>query len=213
MHGIGTPATITRSHVGVGNVSSWAYFIVAVIRRDASRSWQAELIWSGGCQVGVGDLACWRSYGFGRCGRPGGWRSGRCTRRAVRQLARRQQPDRQLGVTTIDLHAITRRPGDLARRRDHAPHAAPVQLARQAVAGRPASQVARTGRGSPAHNPTASLWSAARGNRCANNITPRPPWGEPASLLQRGPDGPTPHIVERSSARAHVDHPAFSLSR
>ena len=46
------------------------------------------------------------------------------------QLAGQQQPDQQLGVTPVGLHAIPRGPGDLARRRDDALHAALRELAR-----------------------------------------------------------------------------------
>ena len=53
------------------------------------------------------------------------------------QLAGQQQPDQQLGVAAIGLDAVARSARDLARRRDHALHAAPLELARQPVAGRP----------------------------------------------------------------------------
>jgi hypothetical protein len=52
------------------------------------------------------------------------------------QLARQQQPHQVLGVAAVGLDALPRRTRDLARRRDHALHAAPPKLARQAVAGR-----------------------------------------------------------------------------
>jgi len=53
------------------------------------------------------------------------------------QLAGQQQPDEVLGVAAVGLHAVPRRARDLARRRDHAVHAAPGELARQSVPGRP----------------------------------------------------------------------------
>jgi len=53
------------------------------------------------------------------------------------QLARQQQPDEQLGVTAIGLHAIARRTRDLARRCDHTRDIAPGELTREAVPRRP----------------------------------------------------------------------------
>jgi hypothetical protein len=52
------------------------------------------------------------------------------------QLSGQQQPHQMLGVSTIGLHAIPRRPRDLARRRDHALHATLGELTRQPVPGR-----------------------------------------------------------------------------
>jgi hypothetical protein len=52
------------------------------------------------------------------------------------QLARQQQPHEMLGVAPIGLHAIPACARDLARRRDHALHAALGELARQAVTRR-----------------------------------------------------------------------------
>src|ERR1019366_3418090 len=49
------------------------------------------------------------------------------------QLARQQQPHQMLGVPPIGLHAIPACARDLARRRDHALHAALGELARQTV--------------------------------------------------------------------------------
>ena len=53
------------------------------------------------------------------------------------QLAREQQADQQLGVAAVGLDALPGGARDLARRRDHARHAAAFELARQPVAGRP----------------------------------------------------------------------------
>ena len=52
------------------------------------------------------------------------------------KLARQQQPHQMLGVATICLDTIPAGARDLARRRDHALHAALGELARQAVARR-----------------------------------------------------------------------------
>jgi len=52
------------------------------------------------------------------------------------QLACKQQPDQQLGVTTVGLDPVPRRPRDLARRRDHTLHATLRELTRQPVTGR-----------------------------------------------------------------------------
>ena len=49
------------------------------------------------------------------------------------KLPGQQQPDEMLGVTTIGLDPLPRRPGDLARRRDHALHAPLDQLPREPV--------------------------------------------------------------------------------
>ena len=52
------------------------------------------------------------------------------------KLPRQQQPGEQLGVTTIGLHAVPRRPGDLARRRHDTLNATPSELSREPVPGR-----------------------------------------------------------------------------
>ena len=52
------------------------------------------------------------------------------------QLAREQQPDEMLGVTTIGLHPVPGRARDLRRRRDHALHPPLRELAREHVPGR-----------------------------------------------------------------------------
>jgi capsid protein len=52
------------------------------------------------------------------------------------QLAGEQQPHQVLGVAAVGLDALARRARDLAGRRDHALHAAALELAREAVTGR-----------------------------------------------------------------------------
>ena len=52
------------------------------------------------------------------------------------KLAGQQQPHQMLGVATIGLDPIPARARDLARRRDHALHATPGELAREPVPGR-----------------------------------------------------------------------------
>jgi hypothetical protein len=53
------------------------------------------------------------------------------------QLAGQQQPHEMLGVATVGLDTVPRRPGDLARRRDDALDLPASKLARQPIAGRP----------------------------------------------------------------------------